>query len=140
MLLHSKFREFPEQGISAMLKDLNKAAFILTTLVVVVLAAPVDAANKCKTAKQLGDPDTIAKYCKKGGTGGAGTSSTQPVEKFPPPKGSFVESCHSVEARTDGFVKAVCLGRDGWFPTSMNYSKCPNYSLTNINGNLVCGP
>jgi hypothetical protein len=130
-----------------MLKVVNKAAFILTTLVVIVLAAPADAAKgKCKVAKQLGDPDAIAKYCKKGGTGGAGTSSTQPgtgsAGPFPPPKGSFANSCQNISYDLKrGIVAATCRRPDGnGNGNSFDYSECPNYSVTNINGILVCGP
>ena len=89
---------------------------------------------KCVAARLLDDEDLIGRHCK---------SNTQEKARNDEPgtaSGSFVESCKNTR-QNEWVVSARCKAKDGsWSQTSVNFKNCPNHSLTNLNGNLVCGP
>ena len=93
-------------------------------------ALPAAADKKCKAAMLLGEPQLIERFC----------NDTKPSNEVGTPKGSFVESCKNT--RQDGWVvSALCKTKSGsWSATKVNFQSCQNHSLTNLNGNLVCGP
>jgi hypothetical protein len=79
-----------------------------------------------------------------GGQSSSGSDSamtpTPPPEEIDSPRGSFVQSCK--DTQQDGWVvSATCKTISGeTSQTKINFKNCPNHSLTNVNGNLVCGP
>ncbi len=91
-----------------------------------------------KLPRFSGDPVAIAKYCK-GGSSSSGTPQPQ-EEEIASPHGSFVNSCKNTQ-QNGWIVTATCTNRAGEpSQTTINFKGCPNHSLTNVNGNLVCGP
>jgi hypothetical protein len=58
----------------------------------------------------------------------------------PPAQGSYVGSCRNISQHV-WEIQAECRATDGtWSKNKVTYKNCPNHSLTNMNGNLVCGP
>ena len=108
----------------------------LATLAILETVIPSSAfatSAKCVAAKLLDDEELINRHC----------NSNKPEKPDDEPgtaSGSFVESCKNT--RQNGWVvSARCKAKDGsWSQTSVNFKNCPNHSLTNLNGNLVCGP
>ena len=55
--------------------------------------------------------------------------------------GSFARTCQRCYRSGGGTITCLCQRINGsWTWTSINYTRCPGWSLTNINGRLVCGP
>lgn len=53
--------------------------------------------------------------------------------------GSFARTCQRCYGG-NGTITCLCLTINRqWVWTSANYARCPRYSLTNVNGRLVCG-
>ena len=147
---------------------MRKSIALMTGLVVAGLAMPAAAtsANQdCKSAQRFGDQNLIKRYCNGGTTqspetqppgtqpppvgdipspppsvGGSPPSGGTATDEIDSPRGSFVQSCK--DTQQDGWVvTSNCRTISGeQSQTKMNFKNCPNHSLTNINGNLVCGP
>ena len=112
-----------------------RAGTALVIALVIACATSPAFADKCKQAKKAGNQAKIAKFCK-----ASGGSAVDAVRTTPPARGSWVKSCRN-SSQIHGYVSAECKAVDGtWSQTSANYTKCPGFSLTNLNGNLVCGP
>lgn len=110
-----------------------RAGAAMAIALAVAFAASPALADKCKQAKKAGNQAKIAKFCK-------GAGSAPDVTTIPPARGSWVKSCRN-SYQSKGTIIAECKAVDGtWSSSSANYTKCPGFSLTNLNGNLVCGP
>ncbi|HVL73011.1 MAG TPA: hypothetical protein VM434_14165 [Beijerinckiaceae bacterium] len=54
--------------------------------------------------------------------------------------GSFAWTCQRCSGG-GGTITCLCQRRNGqWTWARANYSRCPRQSLTNLDGQLVCGP
>jgi hypothetical protein len=54
--------------------------------------------------------------------------------------GSFARTCQRCYGNGRGTITCLCLTINRqWVWTSAYYAGCPRYSLTNVNGRLVCG-